>query len=164
MFQNRRSLLKAIAASTFTALAACRPPAPEGDGNPGSPRPGPTAMTVFKDPSCGCCSAWAAIARQAGYEVTEQDRSDMAQVKARLGVPDELASCHTALVGGYVIEGHVPMADIQRLLRQRPAALRGLAVPGMPRGSPGMEMPDGSADPFEVVAFDRAGKSRPYRS
>ncbi|HXG80595.1 MAG TPA: DUF411 domain-containing protein [Sphingomicrobium sp.] len=114
-------------------------------------------MTVYRDPSCGCCEAWAEIARNAGYEVTLIDRSDMAAIKRQHGVPESLASCHTALVGGYAIEGHVPLGAVARLLRERPGGLKGIAVPGMPRGSPGMEMPDGSADPFEVVAFDASG-------
>ena len=117
------------------------------------------AMTVYRDPSCGCCEAWAEIARNAGYQVTVVDHPDMAAVKRRHGVPEELASCHTTIVDGYAIEGHVPLAALARLLRERPSGIRGIAVPGMPRGSPGMEMPDGSTDPFHVIAFDAAGKT-----
>src|SRR3546814_11676939 len=84
----------------------------------------------------------------------------MAAVKTRYGVPDQLASCHTAVIGGYAIEGHVPMQHVARLLRDKPRDIRGIAVPGMPRGSPGMEMPDGSADAFEVTRSEerRVGK------
>ena len=116
-------------------------------------------MTVFRDPGCGCCEAWAEQARQAGYTVNLTDRTDMAAVKKQYGVPEQLASCHTTLVSNYAIEGHVPLGDVARLLGERPAGIIGIAVPGMPRGSPGMEMPDGTKDAFEVIAFDAAGKT-----
>lgn len=116
-------------------------------------------MTVFKDPSCGCCESWAQIARQAGYQVEVREEQDMAGVKRRLGVPDGLSSCHTAQVGGLVLEGHVPLEDVARLLRERPPGIRGVAVPGMPAGSPGMEIPDGSVQPFDVIAFDASGRT-----
>ena len=116
-------------------------------------------MTVYRDPSCGCCEAWAALARDSGYEVSVIDHPDMPAIKKRFGVPDGLSSCHTAIVAGYAIEGHVPFEHVARLLETKPAQLRGIAVAGMPRGSPGMEMPDGSKDPFEVMAFDKAGRS-----
>lgn len=117
------------------------------------------SMTVHRDPSCGCCGAWAELARGAGYQVALVDNPDMAAVKQRLGVPDALASCHTAEVGGLVVEGHVPFEAVQRLLATRPAGVHGIAVPGMPAGSPGMEMPDGRRDPFEVIAFDARGRT-----
>ena len=91
--------------------------------------------------------------------MTVENRADMAAVKSRHGVPADLASCHTAIVADYAIEGHVPMPHIARLLRERPDAIKGLAVPGMPRGSPGMEMPDGSKDDFEVMAFNAEGRA-----
>lgn len=116
------------------------------------------AMVVHRDPSCGCCEAWSALARNAGYAVTLKDEPDMAAIKRQYFVPEELASCHTAVLGGYAIEGHVPFDDVARLLREKPANIVGIAVPGMPRGSPGMEMPDGSKDHFQVSAFDRAGR------
>lgn len=119
----------------------------------GQARTNDTTMTVFRDPSCGCCEAWAKQARQAGFAASVVDDQDMASVKRRLGVPEALASCHTAQVGGLVFEGHVPLADVRRILSDPPAGITGLAVPGMPRGSPGMEMPDGAKDPFEVIAF-----------
>ena len=87
----------------------------------------------------------------------------MTEVKRRLGMPDKLGSCHTAQVGGYLIEGHVPASSIKRLLREKPA-LKGLAVPGMPAGAPGMEVPDGKKDPYDVVAFDKAGTTKTYQS
>lgn len=117
------------------------------------------AMTVYRDPSCGCCEVWAERAREAGYQVALIDDPNMPAVKQRTGVPETLSSCHTAIVGGYVIEGHVPLANVKRLLAERSAGIRGIAVPGMPRGSPGMEMPDGAKDPFKVMAFDAAGKT-----
>lgn len=143
-------------------LAGCDRKAPAGRATTDRPNapaaPDDNALLVYRDPECGCCEAWADIARGAGYAVTVENRSDMAAVKARFGVPQDLASCHTAIVAGYAIEGHVPMAQIARLLRDKPRGIVGIAVPGMPRGSPGMEMPDGSKDAFDVLAFDRAGE------
>ena len=121
-------------------------------------------MIVYKDPQCGCCDAWAQIARANGYAVTIRNSADMAAVKARYGVPGQLASCHTAVVGGYAIEGHVPLRHVARLLATRPRNIRGIAVPGMPRGSPGMEMPDGTKDAFDVLAFDTAGRITQFRA
>ena len=121
------------------------------------------AMVVYRDPSCGCCKNWAEIARQAGYEVTLQDDPDMAAVKKRLGVPEELGSCHTATVENLVFEGHVPMEDVARLLAN-PGNIKGIAVPGMPAGSPGMEIPDGTKQPFQVIAFGGGGKTSVYRT
>lgn len=112
-------------------------------------------MVVHKSPTCGCCSVWVEHVRAAGFEVEVRDREDLSAIKERLGVPYSKGSCHTAEVGGYFVEGHVPAADIQRLLAERPKA-RGLTVPGMPAGSPGMEMPDGSKQAYtvELVAGD----------
>lgn len=121
-------------------------------------------ITVFRDPNCGCCSLWAERARQAGYDVRITDRPDMTSIKQRYGVPTDLSSCHTSLVGGYVIEGHVPVEDVDRLLRERPKDIKGIAVAGMPTGSPGMETPGGSKEPFDVIAFGANGQSRLYRS
>src|SRR3546814_17224263 len=101
---------------------------------------------------CGCCEAWADIARAEGYAVTVENRADMAAVKTRYGVPDQLASCHTAVSGGYAIEGHVPMQHVARPLRDTPRHIRGIRGPGMPGGSPGVENPDGRADAFAVAA------------
>ncbi|GAA4023847.1 hypothetical protein GCM10022280_25790 [Sphingomonas swuensis] len=118
-------------------------------------------MTTFRDPGCGCCHKWAAAMRKAGFTVNVRD-ADMGAVKQRLKVPEALASCHTTVVGGLVVEGHVPAAAIQRLLAARPKGVIGIAAPGMPRGSPGMEMPDGSRDPLNLTLFDAAGRSRPF--
>lgn len=121
------------------------------------------AMTVYRDPSCGCCEAWARIAGDSGYEVTLQDDANMPAVKQRLGVPAELASCHTALVDGYVVEGHVALDQVDRLLRERPSGIKGIAVPGMPIGSPGMEVPDGTRESFQVIAFHGDGGTSVYQ-
>ena len=116
-------------------------------------------MAVHRDPSCGCCEQWAALASRAGFDATVIDEPDMQAVKRRLGVPESLASCHTATAGGYVFEGHVPLGDVERLLRERPSGIRGIAVPGMPAGSPGMETPDGRREAFDVIAFDGSGRT-----
>lgn len=113
-------------------------------------------MRVHRDPSCGCCEAWVAHVRKAGFEARIEISDDVDAVKRRLGVPDALASCHTAEIDGYVVEGHVPAAAIEKLLAERPA-IRGLAVPGMPIGSPGMETPGMAPEPFQVIAFAANG-------
>lgn len=119
-------------------------------------------VVMHKDPNCGCCSAWAEHLEANGFKVKTVAERDMQAVKRRFAVPQRLTSCHTARVGGYVIEGHVPASAIKRLLRERPA-VSGLAVPGMPLGSPGMEVP-GKRDPYDVVSFDGAGGSRVFES
>lgn len=116
-------------------------------------------ITVYKSPSCGCCNAWIKHLRDNGFAVQAHDTQRMTLVKQSLGVPASHSSCHTAEVSGYVIEGHVPAADIQRLLRDKPA-VAGLAVPGMPMGSPGME--GSRKDPYQVLTFDTAGNSGVY--
>ena len=146
---SRRALVGGGAALVGLLLTGCSAPA----------KAEQIPMTVYRDPSCGCCKAWAALARDAGFEVKLIDDPDMPAVKRRLGVPEGLASCHTASVGDHVIEGHVPLADVKRLLQQRASGITGIAVPGMPAGSPGMEVPDGTREPFEVIAFGSAGTS-----
>jgi hypothetical protein len=111
-------------------------------------------VTVYKTPTCGCCKAWVEHLRAAGFEVQVQDLADVTPHKQRLGVPPRLASCHTAVVDGYVVEGHVPAADVTRLLATRPA-ITGIAVAGMPMGSPGMEY--GPAVAYDVIAFKPDG-------
>jgi len=119
------------------------------------------SMIVHKSPSCGCCGLWVEHARKTGFAVTVRDAEDMSPVKARLGVPLAKGSCHTAEVGGYFIEGHVPLADVKRLLAEKPDA-KGLTVPGMPAGSPGMELPDGRVQPYTVELVQRDGTTKPY--
>ena len=111
-------------------------------------------IVMHRDPSCGCCEAWAAqVAKAFGESVRIVDAPDRAGLHKRLGMKPALASCHTALIEGIAFEGHVPIADMKRVLATRPAGVTGLAVPGMPIGSPGMEVPGRGADTFNVVAF-----------
>jgi hypothetical protein len=117
-------------------------------------------IEVFKSSTCGCCTKWIAHLRANGFEVQAHDVDDISVTRARLGVPQALGSCHTGRVGGYLIEGHVPARDIQRLLRERPDAA-GLAVPGMPRGSPGMEAD--VRDPYDVLLFQLNGHYMVYQ-
>lgn len=120
-------------------------------------------LAISRDAGCGCCHAWATLMRNSGrFRTTLTDEPNMPALKRRLGVPNDLASCHTGVVDGYAIEGHVPVEDVLRLLRERPARILGLAVPGMPRGSPGMEAPDGGRDPFTVYAFEAGSARRPF--
>jgi|TARA_R110002096_G_scaffold243183_12_gene435288 hypothetical protein len=112
-----------------------------------------TKMLVHKTPLCGCCRLWVNHLEAEGFDVEIEDHENLTSVKATLGVPLSLQSCHTAIVGGYLIEGHVPVEDIRRLLEERPDAF-GLAVPGMPLGSPGMEV-DGRKQPYNVVLFSQ---------
>lgn len=115
-------------------------------------------VVMHKDPNCGCCGKWAEHLQANGFRVRTVMERDMTSVKRRMAVPERLASCHTAKVGGYVIEGHVPASTIKRLLREKPP-VAGLAAPGMPLGSPGMEVPGAQAEPFDVVSFGRDGKA-----
>jgi len=159
---SRRTACLALVAVAATAVTGCgRSPADDAGASDDAAEVGPQAasMTVYRDPNCGCCEEWAEVAREAGYRVSVTDHPDMAAIKRQYGVPDALVSCHTTVVGGYAIEGHVPLEHVRLLLETRPAGITGIAVAGMPRGSPGMEMPDGSRDPFEVMAFDRAGRA-----
>ena len=114
-------------------------------------------LVIHKDPNCGCCTGWVEHVRAAGFETHVNELADLAPVKARLGVPTPLASCHTAEIDGYVIEGHVPAAAINRLLLARPTAV-GLAVPGMPVGSPGMEVPGAEDETYDVILFGPSGQ------
>lgn len=117
------------------------------------------AITMYRSPSCGCCLKWAEVARSAGYPVEVVPSDDIMAVKAKLGVPQSVTSCHTATVAGYVVEGHVPIAAIDKLLRTKPKAIAGIGVAGMPAGSPGMETDDGRKDPLVVLAFDSRGRT-----
>ena len=118
-------------------------------------------VEVFKSASCGCCGAWVEHLRQNGFQVIAHDVGDVPAERRKLGMPDRLGSCHSAKVGGYVIEGHVPAADIRRLLKEKPKAL-GLAVPSMPPGSPGMEGP--RAIPYDTLLVARDGTTRVFAS
>jgi hypothetical protein len=112
-------------------------------------------VLVHKDPNCGCCAGWVRHLKDAGFAVTVEETADLQAVRKRLGVPGDLAACHTAEISGYVIEGHVPASAVRQLLEKRPVAV-GLAVPGMPAGSPGME--GGVPQKYEVVLFGATGR------
>ena len=123
-------------------------------------------VTVWKTPSCSCCKDWVIHMRKEGFNVVANDVPDTAPVRQKLGLPAKFGSCHTAQVGGYVLEGHVPAQEVKRLLREKTAAI-GLAVPGMPVGSPGMEMKGemlGVRDAFDVLLVTVDGTSRVYQS
>ena len=115
----------------------------------------PLAITVYHSPTCGCCKKWISYLQANGFTVKSIEQEDLSEIKAELGVTSKLASCHTAVIEGYVIEGHVPVADIQRLLKEKPK-LAGLTAPGMPGAGPGMDM---GKDPYDVLAFDASGKT-----
>jgi hypothetical protein len=125
---------------------------------------GSSAITVYKTPTCGCCTKWIDHLEANGFEVSAVDVPDTWPIKEKHGVPVELAACHTALVDGYVVEGHVPAADVTRLLRERPD-VKGLAVPDMPIGSPGMEGSDPTRhERYEVLSFDAEGKTKVFET
>lgn len=142
---NRRKLVAAIALLPLVVGSAHAAPAPP-------------KMTVSKDPNCGCCGAWVDYLRADGFSVDVVERVDMDRIKADLGVPAALQSCHTAKIGNYVIEGHVPADAIRRLLSEQPQ-VTGLAVPGMPASAPGMDVP-GANDVYEAVLFGPSGQKR----
>jgi hypothetical protein len=126
--------------------------------------PTAVAVEVWKDPNCGCCEGWVVHLKQAGFSVKVNDQGNEAARK-RLGIPDALGSCHTGSVQGYALEGHVPATDIRRLLREKPQAV-GLAVPGMPVGSPGMDgaVYQGRKDPFNVLLLAKDGSSTVFHA
>lgn len=145
---NRRGLIMAgAAAALLPGRAAALPP-----------------VEVYKSPSCGCCAAWIDHISDAGFgtSVHDVDYDALDALKARLGIEDDIMSCHTALVGGYFLEGHVPAGDVQRLLAERPQAL-GLAVPGMPMGAPGMEM-GGAVEPYDTLLVKGPGLYQVFAS
>jgi hypothetical protein len=116
----------------------------------------PPAVQVFKTPTCGCCAGWVKHLEANGFRVSVTNMNDLTAVKQQYAIPGQLSSCHTALVGGYVVEGHVPAADIWKLLKERPR-VTGLVTPGMPIGSPGMEGPD--PERYQVLTFDAEGRT-----
>lgn len=150
-------IFTAIAAQLFlTACSGGDPDAAQvsltsGDDN---------TMVVYHDPSCGCCTKWIAHMEKSGFKVRDIRTTNLDMVKQRLGVSNHLMSCHTAVIAGYVIEGHVPAADIKRLLEQRPH-IRGLSVPGMPVGSPGMEY-RGRRQAYDVLMFNGSGDTEVF--
>lgn len=153
---KRITLLSVIMFLWLTACAA----QPEKSAAATSDKP---VVTVYKSPTCGCCSDWVAHMADNGYSVITEYVDDMTPIKSRFQVPHELQSCHTATVDGYIIEGHVPASEIDHLLTERPDVV-GLAVPGMPIGSPGMETPGVAAQPYNVLTFDTTGHTEVYAS
>ena len=119
-------------------------------------------MTVYKSATCGCCSKWVEHMQANGFDVKAINVDDIDKVKRERGVPADAASCHTAIVNGYIVEGHVPADAVLKVLKEKPA-IAGIAVPGMPMGSPGMEVPGGQKEAFNIVAFDKAGKTSVYQ-
>jgi hypothetical protein len=119
-------------------------------------------LTVYKSPTCGCCLNWVRHMRESGFDVKAIDVDDINRVKREHGVPADAASCHTGIVNGYVVEGHVPADAVLKMLKDRPQ-IAGIAVPGMPIGSPGMEVPSGQKEPFTIVSFDKTGKTAVYQ-
>jgi hypothetical protein len=118
-------------------------------------------LTVYKSPTCGCCGKWVEYMQANGFAASVTNLPDVAPMKAKHGVPARVASCHTSLVGGYVIEGHVPVEDVRRLLKEKPAVV-GLAAAGMPAASPGMDVPNSPG--YDVVSFDKSGQTRVFAS
>lgn len=153
MTHTRRSFLQAAAASAAGFLLVSELDASEFAA--------PIPITVYKTPSCGCCKEWVTHLSKNGFAPKVHDLQDLSETKATLGVPSALQSCHTAVIGRYVIEGHVPADLVRKISTEKPADVVGLAVPGMPAGSPGMEVP-GRKDPYDVIAFTRDGKRSVY--
>ena len=179
MLNVNRRMARAAALLALVASAACSgagEAAPRSDTQAGAPAPQaaasqaaaqpakgpPVRMVVYKTPTCGCCRAWVEHVQAAGFQVEVHDTADVAPVKNEHGLPQHLASCHTAIVDGYVVEGHVPADVIRRLLAERPQ-VAGIAVPGMPAGSPGMEM-GSRKDPYDIIAFARNGQVSVYET
>jgi hypothetical protein len=164
----RRAARASGLALTLVALAACGKAPVERTAMAGEPAasqsaaPAPDAplITIYKSATCGCCKSWVAHMAQNGFRTETHDTEAMDSVKQHEGVPLAVRSCHTGRVGGYVIEGHVPAETVRRLLREKPADIAGLAVPGMVTGSPGMEGP--YPEHYQVLAFTRDGATRVY--
>ena len=153
---NPRLILRFAGLAAIAALSTGLVFAPA----PGQDTSAPPQITVYKDPNCGCCKLWVDHLRKHAFTVTTKDTSDLAPIKNAARVPADHRSCHTAFVNGYVIEGHVPADDIKRLLAEKPK-VAGLAVGGMPMGSPGMEMGN-RKDAYDVIAFNRDGTTRVF--
>ncbi|MDQ6956553.1 MAG: DUF411 domain-containing protein [Mariprofundaceae bacterium] len=119
-------------------------------------------VVMYKSPTCGCCTGWAEHLRKSGFTVVENKRDNMDAIKSEYGVPEKLSSCHTALIDGYIIEGHVPAADVERLLKERPN-IAGLTAPGMPMKSPGMQAVGQKPQGYDVLAFDKNGKTTVFQ-
>ena len=123
----------------------------------------PPSVQVYRDPTCGCCGLWVEHLRKAGFAATVTEVADIGAIKTKYGVPPRVSSCHTAVVENYVLEGHVPAEDVRRLLQERPD-IAGIGVPGMPIGSPGMEVAGMKPQAYDVLAFDKKGTTRVFSS
>ncbi|WP_339929332.1 DUF411 domain-containing protein [uncultured Brevundimonas sp.] len=145
----RRAFLGGVAIILAVPIAAC------------AQTPGRSEIAVYKTPTCACCDGWVRHLRDARFDVSVTVTTDLATLRSRHGMPDALASCHTALIGDYVIEGHVPAEDVRRLLIERPDAV-GLSVPGMPLGSPGMETADGRRETYNTLLVLKDGRTRVF--
>lgn len=154
-----RRFLPAVLALVFLGFSACSP----SDAGPaeGAAAEALPAVTVYKSPTCGCCAEWVKHMEENGFEVKTSDLINVTPVKDRLGVPGALRSCHTSTIGEYVVEGHVPADVIKTMLGEQPG-FAGLAVPGMPIGSPGMEVEGRPDQPYSVLAFDGQGRQSVY--
>jgi hypothetical protein len=161
MMMIRSTAIAVASAVVLTAGVAVAVVTAQGSAKSAAAKP---SVAVFKSPTCGCCAKWNEHLSAAGYTVNSTDRTDMTAVKDEHKVPAALRSCHTALVSGYVVEGHVPADIVGKLLAEKPAGVVGIAVPGMPQGSPGMESADGFKAPYNVMAFTKDGQSRIYAS
>lgn len=153
---HRRQILISL---SLLPLAACGRSPETQSGRAGEARAIP--VIVHKNESCGCCKLWVEHLERAGFAVEVRNVENLGPIKERVGIPPAMGSCHTAEVAGYFVEGHVPVEDIQRLLRERPDA-KGLTVPGMPAGSPGMEVPSGQVDPYDVFLVAKDGSTTVY--
>jgi hypothetical protein len=153
---KRITLVGMVLLLWLTACAAADPKEPATSSYSDKP-----VVTIYKSPTCGCCGDWVAYLADNGYSVLTEYVDNMTPIKQQYQVPTALQSCHTAIVDGYVIEGHVPVADMERLLSERPDVV-GIAVPGMPIGSPGMETPGVAAEPYDVLTFDKVGHTEVY--
>jgi hypothetical protein len=149
--QSRRQWLKRVGIGVVIAAV----------GNRLTAQPTDTAVTVYKDPNCGCCKKWVTHLESNGFKVTAVDRNDMSALKDSLSVPSSLRSCHTAVVGKLIVEGHVPASDVRKAMTRVSKSMIGVAVPGMPSGSPGMEM-GARKDRYEVIAFDASGATKVF--
>lgn len=143
------------------ALVAALPLVVVSGGGQAASQAAAPPLTVYKTASCGCCRGWITAMGRAGFAAKIVTLDDISPVWRRRGVPDELSSCHVAEIGGYVLVGHIPPADVRRLLKEKPKAL-GLTVPGMPFGSPGMERPDGRTEPYETLLLSPGGRTRVF--
>ena len=180
MTKHGHVIIAASTAALALALAACGATEQDHAGEREGAPPAPTVvastssaaarhiadtasrtLVVYKSPSCGCCADWVDHMKENGFTVEVRDTADVTPVKREAGIAQELHSCHTAFIGGYSLEGHVPAGDVKRMLRERPS-VAGLTVPGMPMGSPGMEGP--VKQRYDVVAFDRSGRTSVFAS